>query len=231
MTTTTALGPSSCALGPHATDKQTAGHLCKTSSFKSATIYYPTTDGMGLLPSIVIVGGWGNGEQAMAAWAPFYASHGIVAMTIGTPTPWFDSPAARCKALLDASTALQSEHERDGSVLKGRLDVSRRAVQGYSLGGGGAQLAALSDQNLKCVIALVPSDGLDFGCGGFPSKLGLTFPSDPPTSVPVLIVCGEKDGASRTQDAGMAAVPADGRCQAHLRSQRRGSLQRRRPSR
>ena len=99
---------------------------------------------MELLPSIVIVGGWGCGEQAMAAWAPFYASHGIVAMVIGTPAPWTDSPAARCKALLDASSALQSEHEREGSALLGRLDVSRRAVQGYSLGGGGAQLAALT---------------------------------------------------------------------------------------
>ena len=188
-TTSSALGPTSCALGPHATGKQTARHLCNTGSFTSATIYYPTSDGMGLLPSIVIVGGWGCGEQAMAAWAPFYASHGIVAMTIGTPAPWTDSPAARCKALLDASLALQSEHEHQGSVLQGRLDVSRRAVQGYSLGGGGAQLAALTDQTLKCVIALVPDDGYMF-----PSRHKLVFPSQPPTAVPVLILCGEKDG-------------------------------------
>lgn len=183
-----ALGPSSCALGPHATGTQTARHLCN-ASFTSATIYYPTSDGMELLPSIVIVGGWGCGEQAMAAWAPFYASHGIVAMTIGTPAPWFDSPAARCKALLDASLALQSEHEREGSALQGRLDVSRRAVQGYSLGGGGAQLAALTDQTLTCVIALVPDDGKAM----YRSAHTLSFPNQPPTSVPVLIVCGEKD--------------------------------------
>ena len=157
-----AFGPSSCALGPHPTSKQTAQHLC-SKSFTSATIYYPTSDGPKLLPSIVIVGGWGCGEQKMSAWAPFYASHGFVAMTIGTPTPWRDAPAARCQALLDASRALQSEHERDGSVLQGRLDVSRRAVQGYSLGGGGAQLAALNDQTLKCVIALCPDDGKIMG--------------------------------------------------------------------
>ena len=199
---TGALGPSSCALGPHATGKQASPHLCNTGSFKSATIYYPTSNRMGLLPSVVIVGGWGCGEQAMAAWAPFYASHGIVAMTIGTPAPWFDSPATRCKALLDASLALQSEHEREGSVLQGRLDVSRRAVQGWSLGGGGAQLAALTDQTLKCVIALCPFDGSDFGCGGFPSAQRLSFPSEPPTSVPVLIVCGEKDGEALPKTQG-----------------------------
>jgi len=181
-----ALGPTSCALGPHATGTQNAQHLCN-KSFTSATIYYPTSDGM--WPSIVIVGGWSCGEQAMAAWAPFYASHGIVAMTIGTPSPWTDSPAARCKALLDASVALQSEHEREGSVLQGRLDVSRRAVQGYSLGGGGAQLAGLTDQTLSCVIALCPDEGYMF-----PSSHKLSFPSEPPTAVPVLILCGDKDG-------------------------------------
>jgi len=184
------LGPSSCALGPHPTGKFDARHLC-TASFTSATIYYPTSDGLQQLPSIVIVGGWGCGEQAMAAWAPFYASHGIVAMTIGTPSPWKDAPAARCKALLDASVALQSEHERAGSALQGRLDVSRRAVQGYSLGGGGAQLAALNDQDLKCVIALVPDDGKSMPC--LSSAHTLSFGSTPPTSVPVLIVCGEND--------------------------------------
>ena len=87
--------------------------------------------GLAQLPSIVIVGGWGCGEQVQAAWAPFYASHGIVAMTIGTPAPWKDFCEARAIALLDASVALQSEHARAGSVLLGRLDTSNRAVHGY----------------------------------------------------------------------------------------------------
>ena len=187
-TAPSALGPTSCALGPHATGTQDARHLCG-ASFASATIYYPTSDGLGLLPSIVIVGGWGCGEQAMAAWGPFYASHGIVAMAIGTPAPWTDSPADRCKALLDASSALQSEHEREGSPLLGRLDVSRRAVQGYSLGGGGAQLAALTDQTLKCVIALNPDDGKEIGWvggwgGGGGQQAGIGAISSPPPHSP-----------------------------------------------
>ena len=70
------------ALGPHRVSTLDAAHLC-TAAFSSATIYYP--EGGAQLPSIVIVGGWGCGEQVQAAWAPFYASHGIVAMTIGTP--------------------------------------------------------------------------------------------------------------------------------------------------
>eukprot|EP00310_Coccolithus_braarudii_P022393 CAMPEP_0183333594 /NCGR_PEP_ID=MMETSP0164_2-20130417/2472_1 /TAXON_ID=221442 /ORGANISM="Coccolithus pelagicus ssp braarudi, Strain PLY182g" /LENGTH=334 /DNA_ID=CAMNT_0025502571 /DNA_START=249 /DNA_END=1253 /DNA_ORIENTATION=- len=193
-TTSGALGPSSCALGPHATGTQNARHLCK-ASLTSATIYYPTSDGMELLPSIVIVGGQGCGEQAMAAWGPFYASHGIVAMTVGTPAPWKDPPGARCRALLDASLALQSEHERAGSVLQGRLDVSRRAVQGFSLGGGGAQLAAMSDQTLKCAIALCPHDGIEW----WPTPQTLSFPVEPSSSVPVLIICGNRDTLANSQ--------------------------------
>ena len=193
-TTSSALGPSSCALGPHATGTQSAGHLCN-ASFASATIYYPTSDGMELLPSIVMVGGSGCGEQALAAWGPFYASHGVVAMTIGTPGPWKDQPDDRCRALLDASLALQSEHERAGSVLHGRLDVSRRAVQGYSLGGGGAQMAAMSDQSLKCAIALCPHDGVEW----WPTARTLSFPTEPSSSVPVLFVCGNRDAEAPAQ--------------------------------
>ena len=139
----------------------------------------------------MIVGGWGCGEQAMAAWGPFYASYGIVAMTIGTPAPWKDAPAARCQALLDASASLQSEHERAGSVLQGRLDVSRRAVQGYSFGGGGAQLAARKDPTLKCVIALCPDDNTRSTCNQLcPSSVAQ---SEPTGYVAVLIICGDND--------------------------------------
>jgi dienelactone hydrolase len=179
-------GPSSCALGPNAIATLDAQHLCEThESFSSATIYFPKeSEKSQLLPSIVLVGGWGCGERAMAAWAPFFASHGIVAMTIGTPAPWKDTPEARCQALLDASQALQSEHTRSDSPLHQRLDLNARAVMGYSLGGGGAQLAALKDPTLKCSVAICPHDGREHGT---------QFPPELSASVPVLFVCSERD--------------------------------------
>ena len=132
-----------------------ANHLCHgQTSFSSATIYCPSTGGP--LPSVVLVGGWLCGEHALAAWAPFFAAHGIAAMTIGTPSPHSHKPADRSLALLDASKALQSENAREDSKLFGRLDTSRRAVMGYSLGGGGAELAALADPALTCAVALAP---------------------------------------------------------------------------
>jgi dienelactone hydrolase len=185
--TDSALGPTSAALGPHMVSVIDAQHLCCKTSFKSATIYHPEGGGS-QLPSVVIVGGWACGEHALAAWAPFYASHGIVAMTIGTAQPWKDQPPDLSRALLDASAALQLEHERAGSALHGRMDVTRRAVQGYSLGGGGAQLAALEDKTLKCVIALCPHEGVP-----------PTHPAELSASVPVLIIAGEKDKSADGQ--------------------------------
>ena len=176
------LGATSCALGPHPFDSLDAKHLCNGSSFVSATIYAPKTNEQEtLLPSIVIVGGLACAEQAMGAWGPFYASHGIVAMTIGTPAPWGDGNKKRCNALLDASKALQLEHTREGSTLQGRLDASRRALQGYSLGGGGARLAAVEDPTLKCIVILCPH-------GGPPSAV-----------VPTLTICAEKDDLANAQ--------------------------------
>ena len=78
-------------------------------------------------------------------------------------------------SLLHASKTLQSEHTHDGSVLEGRLDVSCRALRGYSMGGGGTQFAALEDPTLKCAISLCPYGG----------------PREPSASVPALIICGE----------------------------------------
>ena len=157
-----------------------AKHLC-TENFVSATVYYPTTGES--LPSIVLVGGWMCGEKVLSAWAPYFASHGIVVMTIGNPSPSEDEPSARCLSLLDASKALQTENEREGSVLFGRLDITNRAVMGYSLGGGGALRAANDDPTLKCAIALAPHSG----------NFDKSFPEKLTDSVPTLTLVGNKD--------------------------------------
>ena len=167
-----------CALGAHAVKNV---RLAEGASyrFRDATIYFPAHEGSNLA-SVVMVGGWGCGVNSMAAWGPFYASHGIVAMTIGTPSPWRDWPKMRADALRDGVAALRAEHARPGSALHDRLDVTRFAVQGWSLGGGGAQLAVMADPSLKCAIALSPHSGL-----GLPPVLS--------TAVPVLFLVGQDD--------------------------------------
>lgn len=61
---------------------------------------------------------------------------------------------------------------------------------GYSLGGGGAQIAAVNDPTLKCSIALCPHDG---------REMGAPFPGELSASVPSLIICSEHDELAPSQ--------------------------------
>ena len=196
------IGPHSCAFGPYEVDHLDVQELLvrrRNSQFASATIYFPSKEGSERpakkLASVVIVSGWGSGENSMAAWGPFYASHGILAMTIGTWAPFQDGPPQRSRALLDAVELLRAEDSRPGSLLQGRLDVNRIAVQGYSLGGGGCQLAVLENSTLKCCIALSPHDGRTMK-----GEQGKGLPSQLTMTVPVLFVVGEKDRIAPAQE-------------------------------
>ena len=122
--------------------------------YSGSTIYYPTNEDEALA-SIIIVPGYFTFESTISDWGPFLASHGIVTMTIGTNS-LFDQPAARSAALLDAMVSLKEENTRANSPLSGKLNVSNIAVGGWSMGGGGAQIAATIDPNIKAVIALCP---------------------------------------------------------------------------
>lgn len=148
--------------------------------YAGATVYYPT-DAQPPFASVVLVTGFESEESAIREWGPFYASHGIVAMTIGT-NDGSDGPDARAIALIDATDTLRQENIRTGSPINGQLDVDRFAVSGWSMGGGGAQLAAVLDPSIKAVVALCPWLDRD----------PLT-PSDLDHSVPLLIISGQWD--------------------------------------
>ena len=88
-------------------------------------------------PSVIIVGGWLCGESALATWAPFLASHGLVAVADRNAKPLRDQPAARARARCAArrTRCAASTRARPGPLC-GRLDGERVAFLGYSLGGG-----------------------------------------------------------------------------------------------
>ena len=119
-----------------------------------STIYCPENTSHPLA-SIVIIPGYANPESSIQDWGPFLASHGIVCMTIGTNSV-FDMVETRRDALKDALISLKAENDRTGSYLYNKLDTSLVALGGWSMGGGGAQLLAAENQNIKAVIALCP---------------------------------------------------------------------------
>ncbi len=149
--------------------------------YNGATLYYPT-NGTEPFASIVIVPGWGMPESTIQDWGPFFASWGIVAMTIGTNNPNYDWPEERAEALLDAIETIKQEDVRINSPVYGKINLNSFAVSGWSMGGGGAQLAAAMEPTLKAVIALCP--WLDNWVLG---------PDDLNHSVPILIFSGEND--------------------------------------
>lgn len=127
----------------------------------SAHIYYP----MGAtapFTGVAIVPGFTAAESSIANWAPFFASYGIITMTIGTSNPSTGAadatvaPAVREAALLDALTTIKGENTRSGSPLVGQIDTSRLAVAGWSMGGGGTLMAANSTPTLKAAMAMCP---------------------------------------------------------------------------
>lgn len=145
-----------------------------------ATIYYPT-NATPPFSGIVIVPGYVSPQSSIQNWGPFLASHGIVTMTIGTNNI-FEQPEDRRDALLDALITLKEETTRSGSPLLGNLDTTRLALGGWSMGGGGAQLAAAMTPSLKAVMAICPW-----------LNEGTLTPSDLNHAIPTLFFSAEND--------------------------------------
>ena len=122
--------------------------------YLGATIYYPT-NASPPYASIAIVPGYTAPPSTVEEWGPFYASHGIVCIIIGTNSPT-DLPEARAIALLDALETIKQENSRVSSPLEGTLNLNQLAVSGWSMGGGGAQRAAVLDNTIAGVVALCP---------------------------------------------------------------------------
>lgn len=144
--------------------------------YNGATIYYPT-DATPPYASIALVTGFLSDPEDIEEWGPFYASHGIVVINIGTNSG-LDEPDDRADGLLDALETLRVENTRNNSPLEGSIDDTRFAVGGWSMGGGGAQIAAVLDNSIKAVVAMCP---------------WLNSGEDLNHSSPVLIFSGQND--------------------------------------
>jgi len=151
--------------------------------YSGATLFYPE-NAVPPFASIVIVPGYSTLESSIQNWGPFFASHGIVTMTIGTNSI-FDQPEDRKDALLDALETMRHENTRINSPMYNSIDTNRFALGGWSMGGGGAQLAAVEHPSIKAVIAMCP----------WLNTLTLSS-SDLNHSSPVLIFSGQIDAIS-----------------------------------
>lgn len=120
------------------------------TGFGGGTIYYPTSTAEGTFGAVAVAPGYTATQSSMAWLGPRLASQGFVVFTIDTNTT-ADQPSSRGDQLLRALDYLTTR-----SVVSGRIDASRLAVMGHSMGGGGALEAAKDRPSLQAAIPLTP---------------------------------------------------------------------------
>jgi dienelactone hydrolase len=120
------------------------------NGFGGGVIYYPTDTSQGTFGAIAISPGL-NGTWAGIAWlGPRLSTQGFVVFGIETNN-LNDSPTSRGTQLLAALDYLTQR-----SSVRGRVDATRLAVAGHSMGGGGALDAALRRPSLQAAIGNAP---------------------------------------------------------------------------
>jgi predicted dienelactone hydrolase len=145
------------------------------SGFGGGTIYYPTTTSEGTFGAVVIAPGYTASSTTYSGIARRVASHGFVTFAINTNSR-YDFPPSRGTQILRALDYLTQS-----SSVRSRIDTSRLAVSGHSMGGGGTLEAANSRSSLKAAVPLQPwhSDK--------------TWPG---VSVPTMIIGAESDSVA-----------------------------------
>ncbi len=119
--------------------------------FNGGRIYYPTDTSQGTFGAIAISPGYTALFSVELAWmGPWLASHGFVVIGIETNSR-NDFDTARGTQLLAALDYLTQQ-----SPVRDRVDPSRLAVSGHSMGGGGALSAAIRRSSLKAVVGIAP---------------------------------------------------------------------------
>ncbi|MEU4482255.1 alpha/beta hydrolase [Micromonospora sp. NPDC023966] len=157
--------------GPFATTSYSVSALSVTG-FGGGVVYYPTSTSEGTFGAIAISPGYTATWSSLSWLGPRIASHGFVVIGIETNT-LLDQPDSRGRQLLAALDYLVQR-----SSVRGRIDASRLAVAGHSMGGGGTLEAAAARPSLQAAVPLAPWN------------LDKTWSE---VTVPTLIVGGESD--------------------------------------
>ncbi|MEV4620277.1 dienelactone hydrolase family protein [Asanoa sp. NPDC049573] len=156
--------------GPFATSQVSVSSL--VTGFGGGIIYYPTSTSEGTFGGIAISPGYTAAWSSISWLGPRLASHGFVVIGIETNSR-FDQPASRGQQLLAALDYLVNS-----SSVRSRVDGTRLAVAGHSMGGGGTLEAASDRPSLQAAIPLAPWN---------------TDKTWSEVQVPTLIIGGESD--------------------------------------
>lgn len=122
----------------------------KTPGFGAAYLYAPKDTSV-KYGAVAIAPGWTETSSAVHWFGPFLASHGFAVIVFNVNNTFTDLPASRASQLLRAL-----DYFTTSSPLAGRIDGTRTAVAGHSMGGGGALEATQRRPSLKASVPLEP---------------------------------------------------------------------------
>jgi dienelactone hydrolase len=124
--------------------------------YQSARVSYPCGLKNANYPATTLTGGFINTKDQMYWLADHLTSQGFIVITM-TPTNIFGTPPTWATAHKAGITTLKNEMSRSRSPIRGKVDLSKLGVMGFSMGGGGALLAAgeLKTQ-IKTAVPLAP---------------------------------------------------------------------------
>ena len=136
-----------------------------------ATVYYPSS-AKPPFAGVVFTPPYTGTQSMFAAWGPFFASHGIVMVTMDTSTTLdtVDQRASQQKTVLDV---LKKENTRSGSPLYGKLSTSRIGAVGWSMGGGATWINSAEYSGLKTAMSLAGHNlsAVDINSKGYGTKV------------------------------------------------------------
>jgi len=142
--------------GPYHVARYSMG-LTDSAAYAGYDVDYPE-DATPPFAGVAVIPGFIEGRSALGDWGPFLASYGFAVIRSIPNTP-LDPPTTRAEGLWAAIGSLEDENVRAGSPLAGKLDTSRFAVMGHSMGGGGTlETANAHSADLRAAIPLTPWD-------------------------------------------------------------------------
>lgn len=146
--------------------------------FGGGTIYYPTTSGS---YGVIVVAPGYTGTNSQVMWfAKRLATHGFVTMAMNFISI-FDLVEWRATQM---GSAVKYMTTSSPSAVRARIDTSRRAVAGHSMGGGATLVLSKRDSTLKAGIPMTPFSltTRDFSTMNVPQMI---FGADGDTTAPV----------------------------------------------
>jgi dienelactone hydrolase len=164
----------SATTGPFAT--ATVSVPSSVAGFGGGTITYPTDTSQGTFGAFVFTPGFTLTSGSYTWVGPRVASQGFVTIVINTDSR-FDNPSARATQAQNALNYLVNN-----SSVANRIDRTRLALSGHSMGGGGTLIATQRNTSIQAAVPLMPWNSSTTNFSGIQS--------------PTMIIGAQNDGTA-----------------------------------